>query len=542
MLNPSSYLRFLPAVLWEAEPAPPAFSLATALLPFEKLLSGMPDGVAVTHGDHQHDGIEQVIARIPELFDPWKTPADFLSWLATWVALEFPPTWSDYQRRKITGEIAVAYRQRGLKAGLDRFLGLYATGAVVPRIAIDDSSKLWFCQPAPGRFATAYTLTAQLPLVRPYSLTLAPDRTLLIGDQGTDTNWKVPRAPAAAVYQLPPITFGTAPFDPPVTRPQPIGPAGWIKASPAALVTDDVNPGWSVFALLDVGPTSNNNALFRLTSPGFASATPLATGAKLQLYDPFFMIFDRFVDPNGALIILDAGAGAHKPQLVVAQNVRPPKTAANVTVSRMTLNKAVSPISLLGLPNHDLLLGDPGAAGAGPADFVTVTRPAAALNTWAESPQTLLTGVAANPLAAPVAMVLEDAIHLLVVDAGLKPYYPPTIDPFIRDLLSPSAIYRVDLQQKTVVAASESNQFVFPTGMVIDQGTVYVSDHGDPHVTAAAGPFEAWRALTNAFGIAVHFPQTAKNTTVPHQILNEIRSVVDREKPAHTVYTIVSVP
>ena len=46
MADKSSYLRFLPPVLWQAEPAAPAFSLGAALRIFEKLLSGIDDGVS----------------------------------------------------------------------------------------------------------------------------------------------------------------------------------------------------------------------------------------------------------------------------------------------------------------------------------------------------------------------------------------------------------------------------------------------------------------------------------------------------------------
>src|SRR5215475_4263381 len=112
MANKSSYLNYLPPVLWEKEPNLPGFSLGAMLRIFEKILNGIDDGEIVPHGDHQHDGIEMAIGRLHRLFDPWTAPPEFMDWLASWVGLEFSPLWSEYSRRKITAEIAQVYLQR----------------------------------------------------------------------------------------------------------------------------------------------------------------------------------------------------------------------------------------------------------------------------------------------------------------------------------------------------------------------------------------------------------------------------------------------
>jgi len=57
MAELSSYLRHLPPVLWQDEPAPPGFSLGTALRIFEKVLTGIDDDVDVRHGDHTHPAV-----------------------------------------------------------------------------------------------------------------------------------------------------------------------------------------------------------------------------------------------------------------------------------------------------------------------------------------------------------------------------------------------------------------------------------------------------------------------------------------------------
>src|SRR6478672_1956387 len=143
----SSYLRYLPPLYSEVDLPRPQFSLGAVLRIFEKILTGIDDGVEISHAPaptpgaavdaHVHPSIGAEISTLHELFDPWKTPAQFLPWLASWVALEFPelqgePLWDEYQRRKVTSQIAQIYRQRGLKAGLNQYLDLYAVGPTRP--------------------------------------------------------------------------------------------------------------------------------------------------------------------------------------------------------------------------------------------------------------------------------------------------------------------------------------------------------------------------------------------------------------------------
>src|SRR5688572_25997146 len=92
----SSYLRFLPPVLWEREPPAPAFSLGGMLRIFEKILTGLDDAEVIAHDDHEHEPIERVISRLHRLFDHRYAPADSLPWLVSWVALELPELWDDY--------------------------------------------------------------------------------------------------------------------------------------------------------------------------------------------------------------------------------------------------------------------------------------------------------------------------------------------------------------------------------------------------------------------------------------------------------------
>ena len=85
-------------------------------------------------------------------------PRTFLPWLASWVALDFPtlqgePLWDEYQRRKVTSQIAQVYRQRGLKSGLASYLDLYAVGPAGPGWRWTTAAGCW--SPLPGRRAGA---------------------------------------------------------------------------------------------------------------------------------------------------------------------------------------------------------------------------------------------------------------------------------------------------------------------------------------------------------------------------------------------------
>jgi phage tail-like protein len=105
----SGYLDYLPAVFRE-DPFAGRFLRA-----FEAVLTGA-DGV---------EGLEQIAGRIPDYLDPARTPEDFLSWLAGWVALSLRADWAEDTKRGFIQEIVPLYRQRGTLAGLKRMLEIY---------------------------------------------------------------------------------------------------------------------------------------------------------------------------------------------------------------------------------------------------------------------------------------------------------------------------------------------------------------------------------------------------------------------------------
>lgn len=123
----SDYVQYLPAVL-QADPF-----LGQFLLAFEQILSGLPksslektvQAKIVPADSPDPPGLETLIVEIHNYFNPTNTPAEFLPWLAGWVALSLREDWSESVKRKFIGQIVPLYRERGTKTGLIKMLKLY---------------------------------------------------------------------------------------------------------------------------------------------------------------------------------------------------------------------------------------------------------------------------------------------------------------------------------------------------------------------------------------------------------------------------------
>ncbi len=110
----SSYLAYLPAIFSE-DPL-----LGRFLLAFEQVLTGIEGS-----SGEPRQGLEQIIATIPQLFDPLATPREFLDWLAGWVALGLRADWREEQQREFLANIVPLYRRRGTKQNLIELLKIY---------------------------------------------------------------------------------------------------------------------------------------------------------------------------------------------------------------------------------------------------------------------------------------------------------------------------------------------------------------------------------------------------------------------------------
>ena len=73
----------------------------------------------------QPPGLETTIGHVADYLDPATTRADFLPWLAGWVALSLRADWDEQTRRDFIAQIVSLYQQRGTLPGLLKMLSLY---------------------------------------------------------------------------------------------------------------------------------------------------------------------------------------------------------------------------------------------------------------------------------------------------------------------------------------------------------------------------------------------------------------------------------
>jgi phage tail-like protein len=538
--EPSSYLKYLPPVLWQDEPAAPQFSLGAMLRIFEKILTGIPDDVSAPH-----DAITAQIARMDRLLGPWTTPGDFLPWLASWVALEFPELqgsqlWDEYQRRKVTAEIARIYRQRGTKAGLGTYLSLYAVGSTRPRVAIDEGIRLLLVDPAAGAVAAVTGLVSQGPAVqgstvsvpgmaRPWCVAVSSDGSLLVGDTAVPAGAPVPLT--NCVWHLDQVGRYDLAGAPP--RPQPVAAGTLPLTSVVALaVRPAQGPAPETLYVLD-----RPGRLYAVPAPFPASqavqVTSLATpGAALW---PVAMA----VDPgNGDLLVLDRGPQPPEPAAPQVITIQP----APLTVTRTALHTVTEPLSLLAQPDGTLLIGDggdqaPATAAGFPGNLVRVDRGAAA---WTET--ALLP--AGNPLAAPTGITRASDGQLYVLDAGVKPF-SPSDNPFICAVAQDAGIFRVDLDAAPAAAQiTGPAPFVYPTGLAAAGDRLVVCDPGQPEVAGLQAYSSRVRPFQ--FDVVIHFadsrlpPDQPGRQLVLSQAVGNISSIIEDQKPAHTKWNLIT--
>lgn len=116
----SGYLEYLPAIFSEVSEEAEVPFIGRFLLAFEQILTGLPGSET---GPPQ--GLEEIIADIPKLFDPIETPETFLQWLGGWVALSLRADWTTDQQRQFLARIVPLYRRRGTKENLAELLRIY---------------------------------------------------------------------------------------------------------------------------------------------------------------------------------------------------------------------------------------------------------------------------------------------------------------------------------------------------------------------------------------------------------------------------------
>jgi len=107
---PSGLLSRLPAVFQGVKEEDRL--LSDFFAPFEEILFG-------------HDGLHSTILSLPDLLDARKAPAEFLSWLGSWMGTTLYRRLSEDKQREFIANAADYYRYRGTLHNLQRLLKLF---------------------------------------------------------------------------------------------------------------------------------------------------------------------------------------------------------------------------------------------------------------------------------------------------------------------------------------------------------------------------------------------------------------------------------
>ncbi len=541
MTELSSYLQYLPSVLWAHEDD---WFLGKLLRIFEKILTGIPDDAAIGDGGKAYPALEELIDALPSFFNPWRAPAeDFLPWLASWVALTLRSDWTEYQRRKITDGIVSVYRQRGLAQGLYAYLDIYVETKARPRIAIDDGKavlRLRFLEDGsvrPTTVAHSQTITfsrdsAQAVhkpvLIHPSAIAIDSRNDYLVVDQGIPEDSDLDDLRMPSLWKI--SSTGGIPYKPssPLPVPRALQTGSFFETAVAAVVDDQDR--CSVIS-------ARQRILRRFTPPDYAPKNVIDQGTTPPL--PVIYPTDMVLDENRHFVILDRGAplagdppagGPAATKLVLVRE-------NPLAVEEHPLPDVVEPTALARANDGTFIVADARqSTSAEPADLWRVD-PA---GSW--SAVSLLNTVPpeANPLIFPSGVVVVSPAVLLVCDTGLRWGFAP--DQGNRAMAEPAAVFRIDLDRVPPVITRLTREpgLINPARMVKDRrGKIILVDRGE--YLRDSQQKRSWRARPNEFGVVVHFSQQRPTTTEErNRTWRGIASVIDEQKPGHVSWWLKS--
>ena len=74
---------------------------------------------------HLWASIQDTLETLHDHFDPYESPANFLEWLASWVAFKVDPGWPETKKRALIKRAMELYKIRGTVKGLKVFLAIF---------------------------------------------------------------------------------------------------------------------------------------------------------------------------------------------------------------------------------------------------------------------------------------------------------------------------------------------------------------------------------------------------------------------------------
>lgn len=138
----SGYLAYLPAIFQEAAQSDQPNRLGRFLLAFEQILSGLGevdapgleevlDGIRGDNDDDRRAGLQRyfdpgwVLQDSADAIKRLRAPAEFLTWLAGWVAVGLRADLDELRQRDLIARAVTLYRGRGSRRGLEEMIRIY---------------------------------------------------------------------------------------------------------------------------------------------------------------------------------------------------------------------------------------------------------------------------------------------------------------------------------------------------------------------------------------------------------------------------------
>jgi len=546
--NKSSYLKYLPPILWKDEPQTSKFSLGCFLKLYEKILTGIDDEVLLEHKEHKHLNFENVIDDLYKLLNPFKVNSENAAWLeewleylAEWVGLKLLPTWDEYQKRKIIKDAVDIYNLRGLKKGLFKYLEIYLVTETKPRITIDIGESLFRLSLNKGNDGNTNVILSGPPIIHPLSIEI--DRTsssfngqIIVGDAGAFEDylikskiWRIKahgelhyqhlsgKVDYMPIYDGRDLDFGDAVHDPrPIVR-------------PIAIVDDPLG----FYGIADEGrqaPAAVSKIL-RLNKYASSSVSLVWRGP------PMVKAIDMCLADSGNYMVLDRGnfdtdvsAEGMCQILVINPDANPGGTPSGSIVTQLGIPSIIEPKAVAILDNNNYVIADlgDGKFGAGPGGIYRPTEIYEADKSTGNT-TSLLAGIPEEqrPIF-PVSLILEDAGHLMILDYGVKTRVGSTA------LVNSAKIWSLTLPPAapSLEVISEDISYVYPKDFTLDsEDNLIIADHGE------VGIDRDWRVPDNygEFGVVINFANTSLEAL---RITRGISNIITKEKPAHTKFTL----
>ena len=514
----SSYLQYLPPVLWMEEPDAPAFSLGRFLLAFEHLLTGLDTQPSMAHTGYQHASLEQTLDELHKLYNPFKVRSQdspwleaWLQYLASWIGLELLPDWDAYQKRKLISDAVHIYNLRGRKQGILKALEIYVTSTLKPRIAIDTGESV-FRVPLEGeRAGQAHVVSSGPPLLHPLSVTI--DRTdqtyrgrIIIGDAGAPTFGESVKLWRMTAYGELEYQFQGGRVVPMPIYDSSVAPASARLTRPVAIVDDPAG----FYAVADEGVGAPAKIL-RVAKSFPYTATVVWQGGQDQLTH---RLVGMIRDAAGNYVVLD-DVGSTRILVI---------TPSGAVARTLELGHVVAPAAVTIDPNGHYIVADAGDPHTDAPTEIYKIDPSTAEATR------LLTGLAApeRPVF-PTALYLEADGNLLILDYGVKEggeTQPPVAQPAVVWRLSPPSTPPAADEEAPprLEVVSRDGLYVQPMAMTQDlSGNLLVVDQGD--FTEARD----WRLHPHEFGVVLHFTQAFPEID---RMVRSISALVQAEQPA----------